>query len=185
MWDWRTGYNFQRIHAAVQPGSLDSESGIFACMFDNSESRLITAEADKTIKVYKEDDTAVSNAAMFETSSELSFPFQAKESDHPVFFSSSRRKKAIPSTGNQKSSREKDSNDFFFIIICSSAHSNNFISTKCSRHSRRIRQAPEMNCSFYSKIHLQSSLYNVTPTKRPFWTARKLPECLFLMMTAL
>ena len=60
MWDWRTGYNFQRIHAAVQPGSLDSESGIFACMFDHSESRLITAEADKTIKVYREDDTAVS-----------------------------------------------------------------------------------------------------------------------------
>lgn len=58
MWDWRTGYNFQRIHAAVQPGSLDSESGIFACVFDQSESRLITAEADKTIKVYKEDDTA-------------------------------------------------------------------------------------------------------------------------------
>ncbi|XP_008315030.1 pleiotropic regulator 1 [Cynoglossus semilaevis] len=58
MWDWRTGYNFQRIHAAVQPGSLDSESGIFACLFDKSESRLITAEADKTIKVYKEDDTA-------------------------------------------------------------------------------------------------------------------------------
>ena len=60
MWDWRTGYNFQRIHAAVQPGSLDSESGIFACLFDHSESRLITAEADKTIKVYKEGDSAVS-----------------------------------------------------------------------------------------------------------------------------
>nr|XP_061789606.1 pleiotropic regulator 1-like [Nerophis lumbriciformis] len=58
LWDWRTGYNFQQIHAAVQPGSLDSESGIFACIFDNSGSRLITAEADKTIKVYKEDDTA-------------------------------------------------------------------------------------------------------------------------------
>ncbi|KAJ8281136.1 hypothetical protein GJAV_G00063970 [Gymnothorax javanicus] len=58
LWDWRTGYNFQRIHAAVQPGSLDSESGIFACLFDHSESRLITAEADKTIKVYREDDTA-------------------------------------------------------------------------------------------------------------------------------
>uniref|UniRef100_A0A8C5Q892 Pleiotropic regulator 1 n=1 Tax=Leptobrachium leishanense TaxID=445787 RepID=A0A8C5Q892_9ANUR len=58
LWDWRTGYNFQRIHAAVQPGSLDSESGIFACTFDQSESRLITAEADKTIKVYKEDETA-------------------------------------------------------------------------------------------------------------------------------
>uniref|UniRef100_A0A673THB2 Pleiotropic regulator 1 n=1 Tax=Suricata suricatta TaxID=37032 RepID=A0A673THB2_SURSU len=58
LWDWRTGYNFQRVHAAVQPGSLDSESGIFACAFDQSESRLLTAEADKTIKVYKEDDTA-------------------------------------------------------------------------------------------------------------------------------
>lgn len=59
LWDWRTGYNFQRIHAAVQPGSLDSESGVFSCVFDHSESRLITAEADKTIKVYKEDDMAV------------------------------------------------------------------------------------------------------------------------------
>lgn len=68
MWDWRTGYNFQRIHAAVQPGSLDSESGIFSCVFDHSESRLITAEADKTIKVYKEDDTAVSFTIMFKVS---------------------------------------------------------------------------------------------------------------------
>lgn len=59
LWDWRTGYNFQRVHAAVQPGSLDSESGIFSCAFDQSESRLLTAEADKTIKVYKEDDSAV------------------------------------------------------------------------------------------------------------------------------
>lgn len=102
----------------MQPGSLDSESGIFACMFDNSESRLITAEADKTIKVYKEDDTAVSNAAMFETSYDLSFSFRAEESDHPVFFFfSSRRKKATPSTGNQKSSREKDSNDFYFYLF--------------------------------------------------------------------
>lgn len=71
MWDWRTGYNFQRIHAAVQPGSLDSESGIFACVFDNSESRLITAEADKTIKVYKEDDMAVSFHSAFTSASEL------------------------------------------------------------------------------------------------------------------
>ncbi len=28
--------------------------------FDNSGSRLLTAEADKTIKIYKEDDEAVS-----------------------------------------------------------------------------------------------------------------------------
>ncbi|XP_038214122.1 pleiotropic regulator 1 [Zerene cesonia] len=57
-WDWRTGYNFQRLQAAVQPGSMDSEAGIFAMTFDQSGSRLITTEADKTIKIYKEDDTA-------------------------------------------------------------------------------------------------------------------------------
>ncbi|KAK3597718.1 hypothetical protein CHS0354_040094 [Potamilus streckersoni] len=57
-WDWRTGYNFQRIQASVQPGSIDSEAGIFAMAFDQSNSRLITAEADKTIKIYKEDETA-------------------------------------------------------------------------------------------------------------------------------
>ncbi|XP_013193615.1 pleiotropic regulator 1 [Amyelois transitella] len=57
-WDWRTGYNFQRLQAAVQPGSMDSEAGIFAMTFDQSGSRLITCEADKTIKIYREDDTA-------------------------------------------------------------------------------------------------------------------------------
>ncbi|PNF38003.1 Pleiotropic regulator 1, partial [Cryptotermes secundus] len=57
-WDWRTGYNFQRLQAAVQPGSMESESGIFSMIFDQSGSRLITTEADKTIKIYKEDDTA-------------------------------------------------------------------------------------------------------------------------------
>jgi len=38
-WDWRTGYNFQRAQAPVQPGSLDSEAGIFAMAFDQSGSR--------------------------------------------------------------------------------------------------------------------------------------------------
>ncbi|XP_049872516.1 pleiotropic regulator 1 [Pectinophora gossypiella] len=57
-WDWRTGYNFQRLQAAVQPGSMDSEAGIFAMTYDQSGSRLITTEADKTIKIYREDDTA-------------------------------------------------------------------------------------------------------------------------------
>jgi len=37
---------------------MDSEAGIFALCFDQSGSRLITAEADKTIKIYKEDDEA-------------------------------------------------------------------------------------------------------------------------------
>ncbi|XP_013141673.1 PREDICTED: pleiotropic regulator 1 [Papilio polytes] len=58
LWDWRTGYNFQRLQAPVQPGSMDSEAGIFSMTFDQSGSRLITTEADKTIKIYKEDDTA-------------------------------------------------------------------------------------------------------------------------------
>jgi len=57
-WDWKTGYNFQSLTAKVQPGSLDSENGVFACGFDKSGSRLITCEADKTIKIYKEDEEA-------------------------------------------------------------------------------------------------------------------------------
>ena len=60
-WDWKTGYNFQRIQTTVQPGSIDSEAGIFAATFDKSGTRLITAEADKTIKIYKEDAEAVSS----------------------------------------------------------------------------------------------------------------------------
>ena len=63
-WDWKTGYNFQKLQTAVQPGSLDSEAGIFMATFDRSGCRLLTAEADKTIKVYKEDDTAVSKLEM-------------------------------------------------------------------------------------------------------------------------
>ena len=35
-WDWKTGYNFQRFQAPVQPGSLDSEAGIFQMKFDHS-----------------------------------------------------------------------------------------------------------------------------------------------------
>ncbi|XP_026677688.1 pleiotropic regulator 1 [Diaphorina citri] len=51
---WDLEYN----KAPVQPGSMDSESGIFSMTFDNSGSRLITTEADKTVKLYKEDDSA-------------------------------------------------------------------------------------------------------------------------------
>ena len=58
-WDWKTGYNFQKHQTTVQPGSLDSEAGIFKCVFDMSGCRLLTAEADKTIKIYKEDEAAV------------------------------------------------------------------------------------------------------------------------------
>lgn len=57
-WDWRTGYNFQRLQAPVQPGSIDSEAGIFATTFDQSGTRLLSAEADKTVKIFKEDENA-------------------------------------------------------------------------------------------------------------------------------
>ena len=54
-WDWNSGNKFQEIQSPVQPGSLDSESGIFAASFDVTGTRLLTCEADKTIKFYKED----------------------------------------------------------------------------------------------------------------------------------
>jgi pleiotropic regulator 1 len=57
-WDWLTGYNFQRIQSSAQSGSIDSENGVFAMTFDQSGSRLLTCEADKTIKIYKEDENA-------------------------------------------------------------------------------------------------------------------------------
>ncbi|KDO32479.1 hypothetical protein SPRG_02956 [Saprolegnia parasitica CBS 223.65] len=57
-WDYTTGYNFQKEATIVQPGSLDSEAGIYAATFDKTGLRLITAEADKTIKIWQEDATA-------------------------------------------------------------------------------------------------------------------------------
>jgi pleiotropic regulator 1 len=57
-WDYQSGYCFQKDSTTVQPGSLDGEAGIYACTYDNSGSRLITCEADKTIKIWKEDDEA-------------------------------------------------------------------------------------------------------------------------------
>mmetsp|Transcript_15429 Transcript_15429/g.20885 ORF Transcript_15429/g.20885 Transcript_15429/m.20885 type:complete len:86 (+) Transcript_15429:1142-1399(+) len=56
--DWESGYNFQRIRSPLQPGSLSSEAAIFDTLFDRSSMRLITAECDKTIKIWKEDDKA-------------------------------------------------------------------------------------------------------------------------------
>lgn len=113
MWDWRTGYNFQRIHAAVQPGSLDSESGIFACMFDISQTKLITAEADKTIKVYREDTSAVSHQfAVFARSQ-----WSQAAAQRQCFICSCRRRKATQSTGSQRFSKERNFNFCFFFVF--------------------------------------------------------------------
>ncbi|KAG1338715.1 protein pleiotropic regulatory locus 1 [Cocos nucifera] len=58
LWDWKSGHNFQQAQTIVQPGSLDSEACIYALSYDISGSRLVTCEADKTIKMWKEDPTA-------------------------------------------------------------------------------------------------------------------------------
>lgn len=57
-WDWKTGFCFQKLQSIPQPGSIDSEAGVYSLCYDKSGSRLITGEADKTIKLYKEDETA-------------------------------------------------------------------------------------------------------------------------------
>ena len=49
-----TTHTTQHTPHTSTTGSLDAESGIFASTFDLSGSRLITCEADKTIKIWKE-----------------------------------------------------------------------------------------------------------------------------------
>lgn len=56
--DWKTGHKFQEMSTIAGPGSLESENGIFASSFDQSGIRLITGEADKSIKIWREDETA-------------------------------------------------------------------------------------------------------------------------------
>ncbi|KAK3330868.1 putative pleiotropic regulator 1 [Apodospora peruviana] len=57
-WDWKSGHRFQGGDTTAQPGSLDAESGIMSSIFDLTGSRLICGEADKTIKIWKEDENA-------------------------------------------------------------------------------------------------------------------------------
>ena len=57
-WDWKTGHRYQSLDTTAQPGSLDAESGIFASTFDRTGLRLICGEADKTIKIWRQDPEA-------------------------------------------------------------------------------------------------------------------------------
>ncbi|KAI1489028.1 WD40-repeat-containing domain protein [Biscogniauxia mediterranea] len=57
-WDWKTGYRFQSLDSIAQPGSLDAEAGIMSSTFDRTGLRLIVGEADKTIKIWKQDEKA-------------------------------------------------------------------------------------------------------------------------------
>lgn len=60
-WDWATGYNFCSMQTLAQPGSIpgsSAETAVLSACFDRSGTRLITTEADKTVKIWKEDETA-------------------------------------------------------------------------------------------------------------------------------
>lgn len=57
-YDWKSGYQYQTMETLAQPGSLESEAGVFCSGFDSTGLRLVTGEADKTIKVWKQDESA-------------------------------------------------------------------------------------------------------------------------------
>lgn len=57
-WDYHTARRFDEHSQAVQPGSLECEAGVFALEFDRSGSRLVSAETDKTVRMWKEDESA-------------------------------------------------------------------------------------------------------------------------------
>lgn len=57
-WDYGAAHCFQRETSKLQPGSLECEGAIYALAFDRSGSRLISAEGDKTVKMWKEDSSA-------------------------------------------------------------------------------------------------------------------------------
>jgi len=57
-WDYKSGYNFQKITSQPQPGSLSCEAGVFAVKFDQSSTLMITAECDKSVKIWRENETA-------------------------------------------------------------------------------------------------------------------------------
>ncbi|KAF3203339.1 pre-mRNA-splicing factor prp46 [Orbilia oligospora] len=57
-YDWKSGYKFQGLETIAQPGSLEAEQGVFTSTFDKTGLRLITGEADKTIKIWKQDEDA-------------------------------------------------------------------------------------------------------------------------------
>ena len=57
-WDWKTGHRYQSLDTTAQPGSLDAEAGVFSSTFDKTGLRLICGEADKTIKVWRQNSDA-------------------------------------------------------------------------------------------------------------------------------
>lgn len=55
-WNWESGTMFQNDIQKAVPGSLNSENGILCSLFDNTGSRLITGNVDKSIRIWNCDD---------------------------------------------------------------------------------------------------------------------------------
>ncbi|KAF9180764.1 pre-mRNA-splicing factor prp46 [Haplosporangium sp. Z 767] len=62
-WGWKSGYQFQRLDSLVQPGSPEGKAGI-SCV--ETGLHLITGKADKTIKVWKEDNQATPESPLLD-----------------------------------------------------------------------------------------------------------------------
>lgn len=61
-YDWSTHTLYQHGSTVSVPGTLPGEGGILCCTFDRSGQRLLTGEGDKTIKMWREEETPASGA---------------------------------------------------------------------------------------------------------------------------
>lgn len=59
-WDnyYNTRYCFQKTETVAPPGRLETENGIYTTAFDLAGTRLVTGEADKTSKIWKQSEDA-------------------------------------------------------------------------------------------------------------------------------
>lgn len=78
-WDWSSGHCFMSDRTIPQPGSLDSEACVLAASFDHTGTRLITCEADKSVKIWKEDADATPDSFPLTWSREQAAEEQMRE----------------------------------------------------------------------------------------------------------
>ncbi|EHM99931.1 Prp46p [Saccharomyces cerevisiae x Saccharomyces kudriavzevii VIN7] len=57
-YDYKSGHKYQSLATREMVGSLESERSVLCSTFDKTGLRLITGEADKSIKIWKQDETA-------------------------------------------------------------------------------------------------------------------------------
>ncbi|CAI4052789.1 hypothetical protein N7582_005561 [Saccharomyces uvarum] len=57
-YDYKSGHKYQSLATREMIGSLESERGVLCSTFDKTGLRLITGETDKSIKIWKQDETA-------------------------------------------------------------------------------------------------------------------------------